>query len=107
MTELSEISQAMAEDAAVATLGSTYGYTDAELEAMPVWLVGVRLGLADGSDGYPVGSRDVMTPADKRRLDEAREGRKSGAVKSGRARPDQWKPRTTDPGKLLWGDAAR
>jgi hypothetical protein len=79
---------------------------------MPVWLVGVRLGLADGSPGYPKGSRDVITPADKRRQDEQiakAQDRQPGRRRQrrGTARPESWQPRTTDPGRVLRGDDAR
>ncbi len=100
----------MAEDGAISTIGSTYGYTDSELEEMPVWLVGVRLGLVDGSPGYPKGSRDVITPADKERQEEAAAARDSSPGRprrQGRARPETWKPSVTDPGRVLRGEDAR
>ena len=94
----------MAEDGVLYTLGSTYGYTDAELEAMPLWLVAVRLGIAEGSEGYPRGVRQVLSRGDIRRQEEA-QAKKSG--RSGRGKPEQWKPRSTDPGVLRMGDGAR
>lgn len=94
----------MAEDGVLYTLGSTYGYTDTELDAMPLWLVAVRLGIAEGSDGYPVGRREVISRGDLRRREEAQE-KKSG--RSGRGKPEQWTVRSSDPGTLYSGDAAR
>lgn len=94
----------MAEDGVLYTLGSTYGYTDAELDATPLWLVAVRLGIAEGSEGYPVGRREVVSRGDVRRREEA-QAKKSG--RSGRGKPEQWTPRSTDPGVLRMGDGAR
>lgn len=96
----------MVEDATLATVGSTFGYTDAQLDAMPVWLVGIRLGLAEGSDGYPMRTGDMMTRAEADRIREMRENRTAGK-RSGRARPEGWTPRVSDPGRVFTGDDAR
>jgi hypothetical protein len=104
----------MAEDGAIATSGSVYGYTDAELDAMPLWLVAVRLGFAEGSDGYPKGRRDVMTPADRERQEEYMAERSTGGGKKGkigkafgRFNAKKAKPQYSDPGRVIRGDDAR
>ena len=81
---------------------------------MPVWLVGVRLGLADDSPGYPMRSGDVATKADVEAIKAARADNKSGqGGKMGRMDPNRVKPtfddkgRMVDTGRVLTGDAAR
>lgn len=108
----------MAEDAAVNTAGATFGYTTDQLEAMPVWEVGVRLGLVDGSDGYPLRAGKVVTKAEAEAMreaaEEARQGGPRGRRKGhGRLDPQRAKPRLDDKGRMVdtgrvfFGDDAR
>ena len=97
----------MAEDGVLFTLGSTYGYTDAELDAMPLWLVAVRLGIAEGSDGYPRGVRQVLSRGDIRRQEEAAEKKAGASGRKGRGRPETWVPQNQDPGRIFRGEGAR
>ena len=81
---------------------------------MPVWLVGVRLGLADDSPGYPMRSGDVSTKADVEAIKAARAGNKAGqGGRMGRLDPSRVKPKLNDrgqmvdTGRVLTGEAAR
>jgi hypothetical protein len=81
---------------------------------MPVWLVAVKLGMADGSEGFLKGARQVMSKADKRAHDEAVDEANAGRGVKGRAKkimgrfdPSRATPRTSDPGTVLRGDDAR
>ncbi len=79
---------------------------------MPVWLVAVKLGMADGSDGTMKGARQIMSKADRDAMDEAKDeakGGKQGKIRKamGRMDPRNLKPRTHDPGRIYRGDDAR
>lgn len=92
--------------------GATFGYSKPDLDAMPVWEVAVRLGIAEGSDGYPMRSGKVATHAEVAAQEEAIEDRKKGQARHGRMDPRKVRPtvrngREVDTGRLFTGEAAR
>lgn len=74
---------------------------------MPVWLAAVRLGFAEGSEGYMKGARQIMSAADRRAIEDQKDAKKTKGRRFGRGRPEKMPVRTTDPGTLFQGDAAR
>ena len=99
--------------ATVHAAGATFGYSKEALDAMPVWEVAVRLGIAEGSDGYPMRAGRVATLAEVEAQERAVEDRKTGGSRHGRMDPRTAKPKRTadgrvvDSGRVFSGDAAR
>jgi hypothetical protein len=87
-----------------ATLG-LHGWSPTEVDAMEVWQVARFLG-DDDFDPVVRGSRSGLSlPSDNRGGGVTRQPK--GANRHGRMDPSGVTPRTSDPGIILTGDAAR